>query len=195
MLLLPTLPIQSHKLPRKPLQARKLPAALPQNPPDIIPPTLVHRRPTNLLFRKRDLPVHNRPRQFLIPLQRPRVLGGMSRVGKDDEEAMRPRGVVPHVLLQQGLDGTELAVLPSAFALRREEAQLPHQVLPIRPDVIVLAVLLKHLRHEVSFRARQLQDLRAVVRDRRVQVIDDQLPMVPDLVVLLVRERHAVHPG
>lgn len=87
---------------------------------------------------------------------------------------MVPRRVVPDVLPNQSCRLFQLALLP--------QPEPPHQPLPVRPDVVVLGVLLEHLAYEVR------------LADRGAELVDDELPMVPDLVVFLVRDGRFVQP-
>ena len=81
---------------------------------------------------------------------------------------MVPGGVISHILFQEFRNILEFPLIPQTEALNKP--------LPVRPDVIVLGVLLKHARDELSL-ARWI-----------TKSIDDQLPMVPYLVVFLVSE-------
>lgn len=60
---------------------------------------------------------------------------------------------------------------------------MPHQPLPVAPDVVVLGVEGEHAHREGGLAAR-------IGQPRH-----DQLPVVPDLVVFWVRERDGVEPG
>ena len=93
----------------------------------------------------------------------------------NDKIAMVPSRIVPNILLEQVLDGLELASVPEREPL--------HQPLPVAPDVVVFAVVLEHLRNEIRLAVG------------RTQPVDDELAVVPDLVVFLVREGRLVEPG
>jgi hypothetical protein len=85
---------------------------------------------------------------------------------------MIPRRIVPDIPLQEFLNIIQFTVIPEIKPL--------HQPLPIRPDVIVFRILLKHLFDKLRLPCRV------------IELIDYQLPMVPYLVILFVAESFRV---
>jgi hypothetical protein len=106
----------------------------------------------------------------------------------DDEEAVVPRRVVAHVVVEQARDPRHLARPECLVAALRE------QPLAVRPRVVVLRVRLQRARDEVELVLRERAERVRRRRGARAQRGEEQPPVVPDLVVLQVLDRPLVHP-
>ena len=181
-----------NKLNGEALLGCKLSARLAKNTTDVVPWTLVLWCKPYSILSKLDLTVNDITWDSLIVLDLATVWCADFWIGEDEEEAVRPCRVVADIIFNECLDGSELR---GVLTLRWEEVQLANDVLAVRPDVVVLGVLLEHLGQKVDLRLGETEDGGAAGGDDWVEFVDQQLPVVPDLVVLLVRKGDFVDPS
>lgn len=125
-----------HKLLSEPFTLEQRPP-LPQQPPQIIPGTLVLRRQPDLPFRELDFSIQKILVDDVADLIHPLAAFRIDVPPEKDEPAMVPGAVVADVMAEERFDVGD-------FGIGVPEGEVPDEPLAVRPDVVVFGILGEH---------------------------------------------------
>ena len=137
------------------LLSGQLSTRLTQDTTDVVPWTLALWCEPDSVLSELDFTINNIAWDLLIVLNLAAVWSAVSRIREDEKEAVRPCRVVADIVINKCLDGSDLRWV---LALRWEEIELANNVLAVRPDVVVLGVLLEHLGQKIDLRLGKTED-------------------------------------